>query len=95
MGVEPVNAHINQCNGIRPEIDAARPIAILSLGTPRFIMFREIGQKNAEAEKLLIEPGSLLLMHAGMQQSHEHRIPKHAADCGTRISLTYRGLVRK
>lgn len=73
-----------------PTIDATRPIAIVSLGSARRIMFRE---KGGEAESILLEPGSLLLMHAGMQQTHEHRIPKHSADCGPRVSMTFRGLV--
>jgi len=34
-------------------------------------------------------------MHAGMQRDWQHRIPKSSnADCGPRISLTYRKLVR-
>lgn len=74
-------------------IDPTRPIAVISLGSAREIWFREKGSKGAEAiEKQLLASGSLLLMHAGMQQTHEHRIPKHGANCAARISLTFRGL---
>lgn len=77
-----------------PEIDDARPIAVVSLGSARRIEFRPKGAKGAEdKESLLLEPGSLLLMGAGMQSSHEHRIPKNGEGCGPRISLTWRGLV--
>lgn len=75
-----------------PEIDSARPIAVISLGSMRRIEFRENGTPDKHA--VLLEPGSLLLMHAGMQSTHQHRIPKHGASCGPRISLTFRGLVR-
>lgn len=71
-------------------IDTTRPIAVISLGSTREIWFRKNG--SSEIEKLSLEPGSLLLMHAGMQQTHQHRIPKHGANCGPRISLTFRGL---
>lgn len=71
-------------------IDMNRPIVVISLGSAREIWFREKNSK--EIEKLLLEPNSVLIMKAGMQLSHEHRIPKHNATCGERISLTFRGL---
>jgi alkylated DNA repair dioxygenase AlkB len=47
-----------------------------------------------EVEKLKLGHGSLLLMAPGMQDTHQHRIPKSDdAKCGERISLTYRGYV--
>lgn len=74
-------------------IDPNKPIAVISLGSEREIWFREKGMKGVEAiQKQVLTSGSLLLMKAGMQQTHEHRIPKHGADCGPRISLTFRGL---
>lgn len=51
------------------------------------------GRATSEVEKLLLENGSLCIMLPGMQDTHQHRIPKHHAQCGTRISLTFRGLV--
>lgn len=74
-----------------PEVDGARPIAIVSFGVAREIWFCEIG-KTHEVEKLVLEPGSLCLMKPGMQKTHWHRIPKAGFTCGRRISLTYRGL---
>lgn len=47
-----------------------------------------------EVEKLMLESGSLLLMLPGMQDTHQHRIPKAGREVTTRISLTFRGLVK-
>lgn len=46
-----------------------------------------------EITKLKLAHGSLCLMHAGMQDTHQHRIPKAGFECGPRISLTFRGYV--
>lgn len=73
-----------------PEIDPARPIAVVSLGAERELWFRKNG--SAERHGLLLGHGSILIMEPGMQQTHQHRIPKHPQPCGVRISLTFRGL---
>jgi alkylated DNA repair dioxygenase AlkB len=45
-----------------------------------------------EPEVLLLGNGSLAIMLPGMQDTHEHRIPKSSLHkCGPRISLTFRG----
>ena len=78
-----------------PEMDDARPIAIVSFGAKREIYFRPQNDKLA-VEKLWLESGSLCLMKAGMQDTHFHRIPKSSVNnCGPRLSLTFRGLVRE
>ena len=83
-----------------PEMDDARPIAIVSLGAEREIWFREnppprITRDVVEhpVKKLRLEYGSLCLMQPGMQDTHQHRIPKAGFKCGPRISLTFRGYV--
>lgn len=75
-----------------PEMDDNRPIAIISLGVEREIWFRE-NAKPEEIVKLKLEHGSLCLMAAGTQDTHQHRIPKAGFTCGERISLTFRGYV--
>jgi alkylated DNA repair dioxygenase AlkB len=45
--------------------------------------------------KLLLGNGSLCLMAPGMQDTHQHRIPKASFKCGERISLTFRGYVQE
>lgn len=47
-----------------------------------------------EVYKLKLESGSVCLMNAGMQDTHQHRIPKASFECGERISLTFRGFVQ-
>lgn len=91
-----------------PEMSDNDPIAIISLGAKREIYFRPMldlgsngGFKASElvviapppVEKLWLEDGSLCLMKPGMQDTHEHRIPKASYDCGPRVSLTFRKYV--
>ncbi len=76
-----------------PEMDDTRPIAIVSLGVEREIWFRSIANPQ-DLYKKKLEHGSLCLMSAGMQDTHQHRIPKAGFECGERISLTFRGYVK-
>ena len=41
----------------------------------------------------LLEHGSMFVMPPGMQQTHQHRIPKGSRRMGTRISLTFRAFL--
>ena len=76
-----------------PFIDHANPIVVVSFGSAREIWFRANGV-GASVEKLTLESGSLAVMAAGMQQTHQHRIPKHSGLCGPRLSLTFRSLIK-
>ncbi len=73
------------------EIDDSRPIAVMSLGAAREIWVKPRGAGPESVEKVLLPSGSLFIMRAGMQDTHVHRIPKHSANCGFRVSLTWRG----
>lgn len=75
-----------------PEMDDARPIATISLGVEREIWFRPLNNLP-DVTKVKLENGSLCLMAPGMQDTHQHRIPKASFQCGERISLTFRGYV--
>lgn len=89
-GYEDQSDHLGWHADDSKEMDDARPIAIVSLGVAREIWFcPQVNTK--EVTKLLLAPGSLCLMHAGMQGTHFHRIPKAGFQCGERISLTFRG----
>jgi alkylated DNA repair dioxygenase AlkB len=92
-GYEGPRDHLGWHADDSPEIDQYRPIAVVSFGSSREIWFRENG--STVIDKQLLGNGSLLLMLPGMQLTHQHRIPKHSANCGARISLTYRGLIKK
>lgn len=76
-----------------PKIDHDRPILVITLGAGRPIQFKS-NEKGSHPETLFLDPGSLLVMQAGMQQNYRHAIPK-AKDgevFGPRISATFRGL---
>ena len=75
-----------------PEMDDDSPIAIVSLGVERDIMFKE----NANPENkvtIRLGHGSVCFMKPGMQDTHQHQIPKAGFQCGERISLTFRHYV--
>lgn len=94
-----INGYINERDHLgwhaddSEEINNYVPIGVISYGAEREIWFRPKGASGSHTDSVLLKPGSLLLMGAGMQETWEHRIPKHSASCGPRISLTYRGLV--
>ena len=93
-GYENGRDHLGWHADDSPEMDDARPIAIVSLGAEREIWFRDIRsyETGINPEKLLLGNGSLCLMQPGMQDTHQHRIPKSPRhDCGPRISFTFRG----
>lgn len=77
-----------------PFIDHAKPIAVISLGGERDIQFKS-KEPGSHPETQLLKHGSLLLMHAGMQDTHYHRIPKTDKLVPARISLTFRSLIKK
>jgi alkylated DNA repair dioxygenase AlkB len=68
------------------------PIAIVTVGARREIMFRP-NSNTLEIERLWLDNGSLCLMAAGMQDAWQHKIPKAGFACGPRVSMTFRGLV--
>lgn len=88
-----------------PGIDHSKPIAIVTLyggdgiSKPRSIQFREklgiVDDKMAYGPvvDLPLEHGSLALMPAGFQSTHQHRIPKAGFKSKARISLTFRSLL--
>lgn len=105
-----LNRYLNQSDHLgwhaddSPEMDDARPIAIVSFGVEREIWFRrklprvvngnDLEELPPTITKVLLQHGSVCIMRAGMQDTHEHRIPKCGRQCGERISLTFRGYVR-
>ena len=80
------------------DLDAAAPIASLSLQTARDFQFRP-SERGAEPGTVTVtlEPGSLLLMHAPTNARFQHCLPKRtgarAALIGPRWNLTFRRMV--
>ncbi len=75
-----------------PEMSDDHPIVTVSLGAEREIWFRS-NDEPGHASKLMLGSGSACAMKAGMQDTHQHRIPKSDRACGPRISLTFRKYV--
>lgn len=78
-----------------PGMDHEHPITVVSFGQPREIWWREKGQKGVipADQRQLLEHGSIFVMPAGMQRTHQHRIPRGDKPMGIRVSLTYRHYV--
>lgn len=77
-----------------PEQDQTHPIAVIAFGASRYFYWKHKSQKGEipDTQKILMEPGTLIIMPGGFQEEYLHRIPKHSAFCGGRISLTFRKL---
>lgn len=90
-GYESEKEHLGWHADDSPEVDDNRPIAVLSLGAEREIWVRPRGGDFSTVEKFVLPSGSLFIMNAGMQDTHDHRIPKADRPCGYRVSLTWRG----
>lgn len=91
-----LNRYLNQRDHLgwhaddSPEMSDSRHIAVISLGVEREIWVRPRADRE-QVSRIRLGHGSLFLMHPGMQDTHEHRIPKAGFECGERISMTYRG----
>ncbi len=64
-------------------------IASVSLGEARYFHLRHKSDHSLK-EKLLLQPGSLLLMRGTTQHHWQHQVPKTKRKIGSRINLTFR-----
>ena len=71
-----------------PELGPDPIIASVSLGESRRFLFRHI--LSGEKHEIMLNPGSLLLMHKGCQLEWKHSLPKMARIKRPRINLTFR-----
>ncbi len=73
-----------------PELDQSAPIASLSLGGERKFSFKhKTDKKNVS---LILENGSVLLMHAPTQQFWQHSLVKTKRPVARRMNLTFRAI---
>jgi alkylated DNA repair dioxygenase AlkB len=84
-----------------PRMSPYHPIASVSLGAERLFRMRTFKDKTGIyraggdfREELILGNGSLLIMHAGMQDGWKHEVPKSSEPCGGRINLTFRVMTR-
>jgi alkylated DNA repair dioxygenase AlkB len=73
-----------------PELQPDAPIASLSLGGERKFAFKHKTDKTSAS--LLLENGSVLLMHAPTQNFWNHSLLKTARPVAPRINLTFRAI---
>lgn len=64
-------------------------IASVSLGQPRYFQMKHRRQRDQKL-KILLEPGSLLLMKGPTQHHWLHQLPKSKKPMQARINLTFR-----
>jgi len=64
-------------------------IASVSLGEARYFHLRHKSEHSLK-EKLLLQPGSLLMMRGTTQHHWQHQVPKTKRKIGSRINLTFR-----
>ena len=77
-----------------PELENCKIIASVSLGEGRdFRLRKKENHRTSEdkVEKIFLEHGSLLIMHAPLQKFWEHEVPKRAIN-NTRLNLTFRNV---
>jgi alkylated DNA repair dioxygenase AlkB len=73
-----------------PELVQTAPIASLSLGAVRKFSFKHKTDKTNTS--LMLENGSVLLMHAPTQTFWNHSLVKTTRPVGPRINLTFRAI---
>lgn len=78
-----------------PGMNHEHPIAVVSFGEEREIWWRTNGQTGVVPadQRQKLGSGSLFLMPAGFQRTHQHRIPKGDRSMKPRVSLTFREYV--
>ena len=78
------------------ELDHTQPIVVVSLGAVRTVEFVDKAQESFRHNALSLHPseGSLYVMHAGCQQSFQHRVRMNKKVKDFRISLSFRSFVR-
>ena len=72
------------------ELGQQPAIASLSLGEERTFLLKHKTRRDLKTVKLLLPPGSLLLMQGDTQRCWRHGINKERKPCGPRLNLTFR-----
>ena len=73
------------------ELDSTSPIASISLGATRKFAFRHKQDKTTVS--VFLEHGSLLIMHAPVQDCWHHSLLKTKTVASPRINLTFRKIL--
>lgn len=97
-----LNRYDNERSGLawhaddEESLDDSQPIVVVSFGAAREIHTRVKGHKGAALfeNRYKLAHGSRFVMPPGYQDTHDHQIPGHTEPIGTRVSLTYRSMMR-
>lgn len=81
--------HVGWHSDNGPTMDDTRPIALISLGVSRQFAYRGLTEKGA-GTVLTVGSGDLLVMPAGMQLTHLHKVLKANTPL-QRICVVFRG----
>lgn len=84
-GNDSVAMHNDKLHTLTP----GQPIAIVSLGAPRRMDIRAKDEPR-RTQRIVLEPGSVLMMSHASQLAYEHGIPKTRQAVGPRISVVHR-----
>lgn len=76
-----------------PELGRNPVIASVSLGGERKFHLKHKRRKELDTVKLVLDPGSLLLMTGATQHNWKHQVPKTKRSVQPRINLTFRTIV--
>ena len=74
-----------------PELGPDPVIASVSFGGTR--AFRLGHRQRKETQRVLLPPGSVLIMPAGIQERWRHAVPKTRTAVAPRVNLTFRAIV--
>lgn len=88
--------HLGWHSDDSPELNPEHPIAVIAFGATRELWVKHRGATGLvpAEDRFAMTPGALFAMPPGFQDVMLHRIPKHPARCGPRVSLTFRKLDR-
>ena len=74
------------------ELGRQPAIASPSLGEERTFLLKHKTRKDLKTVKMVLPPGSLLLMQGDTQRYWRHGINKERKPCGPRLNLTFRSI---
>ncbi len=78
-----------------PELGPQPVIASLSLGERRTFILKHKSRKDLKPARIALESGSLLVMKGATQEHWKHGIDKETRQCGPRVNVTFRRIVRR
>lgn len=89
------NQYIGYHSDDEKDLDQKSPIAGISFGAEREILFKHKTNDKCKIKSLLLKNGSAYCMHYPTNKFYAHSIPKKSGINGIRISFTFRQMTKK